>query len=123
MRYPIETKQPEFRRIGHETMLIYPVNDFFLRSKDTLVYLIHLEHPVGHSQHYVGSTINLERRLRQHRYKRKCGGSSLLKEANKRGIAWRLVKVWQASRDLEFILKRQKHHSRFCPVCQDAPPF
>ena len=92
----VQEKNPQFRVIGNQTLLVYPVNDFFLRSEDTLVYLIHLEQPVGRSQHYVGSSTNLALRLKHHSYKRKCGGSALLREANKRGIAWRLAKVWQA---------------------------
>ncbi len=114
---------PQFYRIGNETELVYPIEDLFLRSEDTFVYLIHLEKKIAHAQHYIGSTTNLEKRLKCHRYKRKCGGSPLLKEANKRKIAWRLAKVWRVSREFEFILKRQKHTARYCPTCHDAPPF
>jgi predicted GIY-YIG superfamily endonuclease len=100
---------------------LYPERDFFFQSAAVTVYLIHLNAPVGRSQHYIGSTTNLDRRLRQHRYKRKKGGSPLLREANKRGILWDVAKTWQASRDFEMFLKRQKNARRYCPLCHDVP--
>jgi predicted GIY-YIG superfamily endonuclease len=98
-----------------------PEMDFFYQSKDVTVYLIHLFEPVAHAQHYIGSTINLERRLRQHGYKRKNGGSPLLKEANKRGVFWCVAETWKASRDFERYLKKQKNARRYCPLCHGVP--
>lgn len=98
--------------------------DMFYQSEETVVYLIHLFGKVGKCQHYIGSTIDLERRLKQHRYKRKKGGSPLLREANKRGIVWHVARTWKATRAFEMKLKRQKNHKRFCPICQEEDlPF
>jgi len=104
-----------------ELRRLYPERDLSFQSHEVTVYLIHLSQPIGKSQHYVGSTLHLDRRLKQHRYKRKKGGSLLLKEANKRGILWDVAKTWQASRDFERYLKRQKNARRYCPLCHDLP--
>jgi predicted GIY-YIG superfamily endonuclease len=94
--------------------------DLFYASDRITVYLIHLSRPVGKSQHYIGSTDNLTRRLKQHSYKRKKGGSPLLREANKRNILWYVAQTWHASRAFEMKLKQQKHARRFCPFCNGA---
>ncbi len=48
---------------------LHPENDMYFRG-DITVYLIHLYEPIGRSQHYLGSTEDIETRLRQHRKKR-----------------------------------------------------
>ncbi len=49
---------------------LYPESDMFFQSEDTVVYLIHLAGKIGRCQHYLGSTDDLDRRLKQHRKKR-----------------------------------------------------
>lgn len=87
------------------------------------VYLIHLDSPIEHAQHYIGFTCNLEQRLAQHRSG--CG-ARLLAEANRRGIEYRIVRTWKGgqwvndARALERKLKKQKNAPRLCPVCNDT---
>lgn len=126
---------------------------------ESLVYLIHFDQLYQHTRHYIGSTNDLERRLKEHQRKhpaftyqskhyrrystilkalaqdyneqdlaaqkfdllrqaRRDHGVSLLMAINRAGIPWQIVQVWQANRTFEFFLKRQKHASRFCPICQ-----
>jgi hypothetical protein len=43
---------------------------------------------------------------------------------NRAKIPWHVAAVWQADRQFEQYLKRQKHSSRFCPICQgEEVPF
>lgn len=45
--------------------------------------------------------------------------NGILMAANRCGIPWRIVRVFQANRKLEQAIKRQKHSfRRFCPACQ-----
>jgi hypothetical protein len=156
---------------------------------ESYIYLIHFQTKIAHSQHYVGSSDDLARRLKQHqrkyplfrfcqgalskaaetlpvemyekllklagkRYRRHTtiekavvkiigetawnaykfkilnaakkhqGSPGLLMAANQRHIDWRCVKIWQADRELEFKLKRQKRTLDFCPLCQGTEvPF
>lgn len=57
------------------------------------------------------------------RQARRDHGVPLLMAINRAGIPWQIVQVWQADRQFEFYLKRRKHASRFCPVCNgtDTP--
>jgi hypothetical protein len=48
---------------------LLPETDFFYRSSTTTVYLIHFDRKVKHAQHYIGSTIDLDRRLQEHQRK------------------------------------------------------
>lgn len=85
-----------------------------------VVYLIHLQdklgsdHPRGRARHYVGTTIDLDRRLETHR----AGlGARILAAANQRGIAYDVVRTWPGGRDVERQLKRQRNAPRLCPTC------
>lgn len=53
--------------------------------------------------------------LRQARRDR---GVPILMAVNRAGIEWQIAQVWQADRQFEMYLKRRKHASRFCPICQ-----
>jgi predicted GIY-YIG superfamily endonuclease len=111
---------------GYGSWEVYAMQDLFLRSTDTFVYLIHFDRPLVRSTgvkvlHYIGSTKDLDRRLLQeHRRKEKKGGAPLLRRANQLGIGWQVAKIWQARREFEFLLKKQRNHRRFCPVCLAA---
>lgn len=128
-------------------------------SGESLVYLLHFEQAYHHTRHYIGSSDNLEQRLKAHRRKypyfvwngkafkryatfykalqrhysqaeldtrkfeimrdaRRDTGVSLLMAVNRADIPWRVAQVWQADRSFEYYLKRRKHASRFCPICQ-----
>lgn len=51
------------------------------------------------------------------RQARRDHGVLLLMAVNRAGVSWQIAQVWQADRSFEFFLKRRKHASRFCPVC------
>lgn len=58
------------------------------------------------------------------RQARRDHGVPILMAVNRAGIEWQIAQVWQADRSFEFYLKRRKHASRFCPVCNGvALPF
>jgi GIY-YIG catalytic domain len=71
-------------------------------------------YPRGRACHYLGTTINLDRRLSQHR---EGTGARILAAANQRGIAHDVVRTWSGGRDVERALKRQRNAPRLCPTC------
>lgn len=99
-------------------------------------YLIHLDAPltsesgkrVKTATHYIGAAGNLGERIRSHSVGT---GSRFLREVNRRGIAWRVVRSWRfdSRRDAftyEAALKARKQAADFCPVCRAAkglPPL
>ena len=86
-------------------------------ASSSVVYLIHFDQPYYHAQHYIGTTIDLERRMAQHRHGVSYGGAHLLDAVNQAGISWSVVQVWEGDRDLEYQLKAWKKARLFCPVC------
>lgn len=82
-----------------------------------VVYLIHLERPLGNGKqkHYVGYTEDFEKRISQHRSNE---GSQFLKAANEQGINWIVVRVWRdATLEDERRIKHQTTRGT-CPVCR-----
>jgi hypothetical protein len=85
-----------------------------------VTYLIHLDrklgsdNPRGGAGHYLGTTINLDRRIETHRSGK---GSRMLAYAASQGIGFDVVRVWDGGRDKERQLKRQRNAPRLCPVC------
>jgi predicted GIY-YIG superfamily endonuclease len=87
------------------------------------VYLIHFDRPIGdlsnpHGQarHYLGSTDDLEERLKAHAGG---NGSKIMAEVARQGIGWKVVRTWPGGRGKEKELKRQKNNPRLCPVCRE----
>jgi predicted GIY-YIG superfamily endonuclease len=84
------------------------------------VYLVHLDrklgsdHPRGGAGHYLGTTINLDRRLETHRSGK---GARMLAAAAERGISFDVVRTWPGGRDKERELKRLRNSPRLCPTC------
>ncbi len=79
-----------------------------------IVYLIHLDRPVGHARHYTGWYQD-PKRLAHH----EAGtGANLLAVARQRGISWRVVEKIPGDRNLERKLKNQGGASRRCPICK-----
>ena len=81
------------------------------------VYVIRLRRPLCHARHYVGWTVNLPRRVRQHLTGQ---GSHLLNAANAYGIRWDVVQAIpcasrKEAQQLEQHIKRG-HARRWCPV-------
>jgi hypothetical protein len=81
-----------------------------------VVYLIHLDQPVGHAQHYTGWYQD-PRRLEHHR---QGTGAKLLAVAAQRGIGWRVVQEIPGDRNLERQLKNRGGARKRCPVCKEA---
>jgi predicted GIY-YIG superfamily endonuclease len=83
-------------------------------------YLVHLatrlgsSHPNGSAGHYLGTTVNLDRRLAQHR---DGTGARILAAAVERGIGFDVVRTWPGGRDEERRLKRQHNAPKLCPRC------
>ena len=84
----------------------------------SLVYLIHFDVPYYHARHYLGTTYNLEARLRQHMAGCRSGGARLMEVITQAGISWRVACTWSGGRDLERQLKAWHNHTRLCPICQ-----
>ena len=78
------------------------------------VYLIHLDRPLAHARHYLGSTDDLERRLHEHE---QGNGSKMLAAVARAGITWQLARTWPGDRAWERRLKRYKKSKRLCPIC------
>lgn len=80
------------------------------------VYLVHLDSPLGQSAHYLGyAPKSIRLRFVAHR---KGQGARMLQVARERGLTFRVVRCWIGMGSwFERYLKRQKHHSRFCPYC------
>ncbi len=83
------------------------------------VYLVHLERPLpGGRRHYVGyarDKQHLEERWAKHRSGE---GAEFLREANKAGIAWLVVRVWMnATPEKEKSVKAASSRA-ICPVCK-----
>ncbi len=78
-------------------------------------YLLHFDRRYKQAGHYLGSTTDLQARLKQHAAG---NGARLLQVVAQVGIKWRLVQTWPGGRDVERRLKRQKNSPRFCPICR-----
>lgn len=88
-------------------------------ASETCVYLIHIEPPVHHAQHYVGMciTAQFERRMRDHGTG---NGAALLREAVKRGSSLYVVRRWEnAGRAEEKSIKAARHYKLRCPMCSE----
>ena len=85
------------------------------------VYLIHLDRPIGNERHvashYIGmSKQPLKNRLNDH----KRGGkfsAAILREANRLGIDYSIVRTWEGGHEVELRLKSWKKARQLCPVC------
>lgn len=88
------------------------------RARKASVYVIRLRRPLCHARHYVGWTVDLPRRIRQHLTGQ---GSHLLNAANAYGIGWDVVQVIRCAscseaQKLEQHIKRGAKITRWCPI-------
>jgi predicted GIY-YIG superfamily endonuclease len=83
------------------------------------VYLLHLERPLAHAQHYMGFSTNLPSRLKVHR-SGNVHSSAFMREVKRQGIRWSLARTWPGTRDTERQLKDRHEGRRLCPTC--CPP-
>jgi hypothetical protein len=83
-------------------------------------YLLHFDSPVYGAQHYLGFSVNIARRTRQHLRGR---GARLVRQALSRGIGVELVRVWPLAQPrMERALKKTRTPKSYCPKCRRQPP-
>ena len=82
---------------------------------ENVCYLIHCDDVVtGQASHYIGFAVNLSERVAKHRASK---GAGFLKQANHKGISWRVVRVWRnGDREAEKALKALGGKN-LCPIC------
>jgi predicted GIY-YIG superfamily endonuclease len=84
------------------------------------VYLLHFSQPISNkhtTQHYLGWASNLKSRITKHQQGQ---GARLTKVAYDRSITFEVACTWEGDRQLERLIKRQKNHRRYCPICRSA---
>lgn len=79
------------------------------------VYLIHFDQPIAHARHYIGYTIDVDKRLAMHS---RGAGARLMTVCKERGIHWTLCWVRPGDRTEERRLKNYHKSSQFCPICK-----
>lgn len=81
-----------------------------------VVYIIHFEHHFKRARHYIGSTTDLDRRLREHLgVTKRC--SPLIRAAIESGIKVDLSLALTGDRKVERVIKDMKNVKRYCPSC------
>ena len=79
------------------------------------VYLVHMQLPLRHAQHYIGYADDIARRIQDHLDQI---GTPILKAASRAGIVWEVARIWpHQDRAFERSLKQAKQTRQFCPVC------
>jgi hypothetical protein len=90
----------------------------------TVVYLVHLDAPLGSEKktalHYIGVAHDLPARIAAHRAGR---GARMLAVAVERGIGFEVARIWQGGRAFERALKQRGHAAELCPVCSGADAY
>ncbi len=82
-------------------------------------YLLHFDSTVHGAQHYLGWSVHIARRLRQHL---KGDGARLVKQVLRAGIGVELVRVWTTDdRKQERALKKTRTPKSYCPRCRTKP--
>jgi putative endonuclease len=84
-----------------------------------IVYLLHFDSPISQlhtSQHYIGSCVDLDKRIAEHRSGM---GARFCAVAKERNIGFTVARTWQADRAFERQLKRRKCARRMCPICKE----
>ena len=99
-----ETLEPS--DVGRPYVLVAGCIHFVDRART--VYLIHLDRPLAHARHYLGSTDDLARRLHEHE---QGNGSKMLAAVARAGITGPGDRAWERR------LKRYKKSKRLCPIC------
>ena len=81
--------------------------------KTSTIYLLHFWFPYRHARHYLGSTADLDARLKQHAAGT---GARLLEVVADAGINWTLARAWNGDRKREKQLKNYRRRA-LCPLC------
>ncbi len=86
-------------------------------TQTSVVYLLHFDRPISENhtcQHYLGSCVDLDERVHEHRTN---PDARLLQVAKERGIGFTVVRIWAGGRQLERQLKSLHNGRKLCPVC------
>lgn len=88
------------------------------------IYILHFIEPLHHAQHYSGSTVDLERRLRQHA---NGAGSRLTQFLWEEQLEWILGGLYQVNdperlRECEKLLKSRHSGPKYCRICNPDEP-
>lgn len=79
------------------------------------IYLLHFHESISHARHYIGSTIDITKRMEQHATG---NGAKITQELHRLGIGFTLARCWKATtRAAEKAFKTQANGPRFCPEC------
>jgi predicted GIY-YIG superfamily endonuclease len=79
-------------------------------------YLLHFDRKIHGAQHYLGYSVHITRRLRQHLHG---AGARLVRQALRAGITVELVRVWTTDdRKQERALKKTRTPKSYCPKCR-----
>lgn len=85
-------------------------------SKVRTLYIVHLSRKIAdHAQHYMGSTENLQARLKDHMAGR---GSAMLAWARAEGISFALTYAAAGSRNDERYIKDNRKLAELCSICR-----
>lgn len=84
--------------------------------KAVYVYLLCLSQAFHHTRHYLGSSNDPERRLREHKSGR---GSHYTRAVVAAGIDMKIVRLWPGERYDEVLRKLSKNAARWCPHCRE----
>lgn len=82
-----------------------------------MIYLIHFDTKLHHTQHYLGWVEHdLEKRFKLH-----CsgGGAKILRRCNEMGIDYKIVATFEGDRNLERLIKKRKNLKSICPCCKE----
>lgn len=85
-------------------------------KRTVYVYLICLEKFFYATHHYLGSSVDPERRLREHRSGK---GSHYTRAVAAAGIEMEIVRLWEGERYDEVLLKMGRNYARHCPRCRE----
>lgn len=80
------------------------------------VYLLHFQRPYRHARHYLGWTVDLPRRIKQHR--QGLSGARLMEVVHAAGIPFVIARTWEGDRALERRKKGQGGRGKLCPICK-----
>jgi predicted GIY-YIG superfamily endonuclease len=84
-------------------------------------YLLHFDRKIHGAQHYLGYSVHITRRLREHLTGT---GARLVRQALRAGITVELVRVWATEdRRQERALKKTRTPKSYCPKCHRRPGF
>lgn len=86
-----------------------------------VIYLLHFDEKYEHAQHYVGFCEQYSGLDSRFEYHAKGNGSKLLAAVSAAGIDFKLVRLWEGTRNDERAIKNCRQAMRYCPVCQAKP--